>query len=73
MQTFTEVRLFPVREFRIFYLCVRNSSIINWVLTVLIYIDGHKETKAKLDGHAYKRVIEKRVLLLCVFYKSVFI
>ena len=24
---------------------------------MLIYIDGHKETKAKLDGHAYKRVI----------------
>ena len=22
-----------------------------------IYIDGHKETKAKLNGHAYKRVI----------------
>ena len=39
MQTFTEVRLFPVREFRIFYLCVRNSSIMEYNLGPRVFSD----------------------------------
>ena len=41
---------------------------------MLIYIDGHKETKAKLDGHAYKRVIWIACFVaMCVLQKCVYL